>query len=122
MNITSNFKSASFQRQAIIRKNLSEIYAHENAHKAAGGSLTGPIVIDWQNGIPIGGHVSIKLPSLNPKNPKRTIDNANTVIDSAMAPSDPSNQDYKVAAKAKSIKAQAEAIQKKNNRGINYYA
>ena len=119
INIT-NIKAVNNQKQALIRKNLSEIYTHEKAHKAAGGSLTGPIVIDWKNGIPVGGHVSIRLPKVNPKNPKKTIDEANTVIDSAMAPSDPSAQDYKVAAQAKAVKLQAEKIQ--NKKGLDYYA
>ena len=38
----------------------------------------------------------------------------NTVIKSAMAPFDPSEQDYKVASKAKSVKMQAQAIKDKN--------
>lgn len=99
------------QKQALIRKNYSEIYAHELAHKNAGGSLAGPIVIEKNSdGIPIGGHVSIRMPSLNKKNPKETIGQAETVIKSAMAPSDPSSQDYKVAAQARRIKAQAQRI------------
>ena len=109
------------QKQALIRKNYAEIYAHELAHKNAGRSLTGPIVIEKNaEGIPIGGHVSIKMPALNPKNPQRTIDNANTVINSAMAPSDPSPQDYRVASQAKSIKSEAERLQSKKR--IDYYA
>ena len=59
------------QKQALIRQNYAEIYAHELAHKNAGGALAGPIVIEKNaQGIPIGGHVSIKMPSLNPKNPQ----------------------------------------------------
>ena len=119
MNITS----IKNQQQNLVRQRLSEIYTHERAHTAAGGSLTGPIVIDWKNGIPVGGHVSIKLPSLNPKNPKKTINEANTVINSAMAPADPSSQDYKVAGQAKSVKAQAERLEaKQKNKGLDYYA
>lgn len=103
------------QRDALINKNYKEIYAHEAAHKAAGGSLAGSIVIEKNaEGIPVAGHVDIKMPSLNPKKPQKTIDDANTVIRSAMAPSDPSNQDYKVASKAESLKMQAQAIKNKN--------
>ncbi len=106
-------------KQALIRKNYSEIYAHEAAHKRVAGSLAGPIVIEKNSeGIPVGGHVSIKMPSLNRVNPQETIDNADVVIKSALAPSDPSAQDYKVAAQAKSIKAQAENIKKR----LDYYA
>ena len=119
MNIT-NIRN---QQQGLIKKRLSEIYTHERAHKAKGGALTGPIVIDWKDGIPIGGHVSIKIRSFRPKNPKKTIQEANTVINSAMAPSDPSSQDYKVAGQAKAVKAQAKRIQaKRQNKGLDYYA
>lgn len=108
-------------RNQLIQKNYREIYAHEAAHKRAGGTLAGSIVIEKNSaGIPIGGHVSIKMPSLNKKNPKHTIEQANTVIKSALAPSDPSGQDYKVAAQARSIKAQAERLQ--NKKGLDYYA
>ena len=120
MGIT-NIQALKNQQQAIIRKNLSEIYTHERAHKSAGGSLTGPIVIDWKNGIPVGGHVSIKMPTLNPKNPQKTINNAETVINSAMAPADPSAQDYKVASQATSVKQQAINLQNKQKR-LDYYA
>ncbi|MBS5802108.1 MAG: hypothetical protein KIC80_03705 [Brachyspira sp.] len=103
------------QKQDLINKNYNEIYAHEAAHKAAGGALAGAIVIEKNaDGIPVGGHVAIKMPSLNPANPKKTIDDANTVIRSAMAPSDPSAQDYRVASQARSIKAQAQGMLNKN--------
>ncbi len=120
MGIT-NITAFKNQQQNLINKSLSKIYTHERAHKAAGGALTGPIVIDWKNGLPTGGHVSIKMPVINPKNPQKTIDNAETVINSAMAPADPSAQDYKVAAQAKSVKNQAINLQNKQKR-IDYYA
>ena len=103
------------QKDALIKKNYNEIFAHESAHKAAGGSLAGSIVIEKNSeGIPVGGHVAIKMPTLNPNNPQKTIDDANTVIKSAMAPSDPSDQDYKVASQARGIKMQAQAMKDKN--------
>ena len=103
------------QRDALIKKNYDEIYAHELAHKRAGGELAGEIVIERNaDGIPFAGHVDIKMPSLNPNNPQKTINDANTVIRSAMAPSDPSDQDYKVASQAQSIKMQAQAVKSKN--------
>lgn len=106
-----NISAVKNQRQALIKRNFDEIYKHEMAHKRAAGALAGAIVIERNaHGIPIGGHVSIKMPTLNPKNPKKTIDNANTVIEAAMAPSDPSAQDYKVAAQAQQIKAQAKKL------------
>lgn len=102
------------QRQALIDKNYNEIYSHELAHKRAGGSFAGDIVIERNaEGIPVGGHVPIQMPTLDKNNPQRTIDHANVVIRSAMAPSDPSAQDYKVANRAEQIKRQA--IEFKNN-------
>jgi hypothetical protein len=102
------------QRQALINKNYNEIYNHELAHQRAGGSFAGGIVIERNaEGIPVGGHVAIQMPTLDKNNPQKTIDHANTVITSAMAPSDPSGQDYKVADQARAIKQQA--ITFKNN-------
>lgn len=120
INLFYNFtnpieKQKEQQRQALINKNYSEIYAHEAAHKAAGGSLAGAIVIEKNSdGIPVAGHVDIKMPALDKNNPDKTIKDANTVISSAMAPSDPSDQDYKVAAQASSIKMQAQAVKNEN--------
>ena len=109
------------QKNAMIKKNYDEIYSHELAHKLAGGHLAGAIVIEKNSqGIPFAGHVDIKMPKLNPQNPKQTINDANTVINAAMAPADPSGQDYKVAAQALQIKNQAQNLQK-NNR-LNYFA
>lgn len=103
------------QKDALIKKNYDEIYSHELAHKSAGGALAGSIVIERNaDGIPFAGHVDIKMPSLNPNNPQKTINDANTVIRSAMAPFNPSDQDYRVAAQAQSIKMQAQAIKDKN--------
>ena len=109
------------QKQALIKKNYAEIYAHEAAHKRAGGSLAGPIVIEKNSeGIPVSGHVSIKMPKLNKENPDETINQADIVIKSAMAPSDPSGQDYKVASQAKSVKSEAKQL--KNKKRLDYYA
>ena len=103
------------QKDALIKKNYDEIYAHELAHKSAGGALAGSIVIERNaDGIPFAGHVDIKMPSLNPNNPQKTINDANTVIRSAMAPFDPSDQDYRVAAQAQNIKMQAQAVKSQN--------
>ncbi len=113
---SNNYVQAQNQaRQDMISKRYNEIYAHELAHKSAGGSLAGGIVIERDaNGIPIGGHVPIKMPSLNKNNPDKTIRDADTVIRSAMAPSDPSDQDFRVASQARMIKAQAEDYKRQN--------
>ena len=104
----------------------NEIYAHELAHKRAAGSLGGSIVIEKDgNGIPVGGHVSIQMPKLDPTNPEKTIQHADTVIRAAMAPSDPSSQDYKVASEARSIKSKAQSLKSDNPKigsKLNYIA
>lgn len=81
------------------------------AHKIAGGSFAGSISVQKDsNGIPVSGHVPIQMPILDKKNPKKTIDHAKQVIKAALAPSDPSSQDYKVASEAEAIKAKAEKL------------
>ncbi len=112
----SNYVQSQNQaRQDMISRRYNEIYAHELAHQRAGGGLAGGIVIERDaNGIPIGGHVPIKMPALDRKNPDKTIQDANTVIRSAMAPSDPSDQDFRVAGQARAIKAEAENYKRKN--------
>ncbi len=108
-------------RQALIDKNYHDIFVHESAHKAAGGPLAGAIVIETnEDGIPVGGHVAIMMPVLNPENPQKTIDDANTVVRAAMAPADPSGQDFRVAAQARNIRAEAEGIKQKKK--LNYLA
>ena len=77
-------------KQEIINRNYNHIYAHEMAHKSAGGVFAGAISIERNaDGIPVSGHVPIQMPVLNKKNPQQTIDHANTVIRAALAPSDP---------------------------------
>lgn len=107
----------TLSKQDVITRNYNHIYAHEMAHKNAGGVFAGAISIERNSeGIPISGHVPIQMPTLDKKNPQKTIDHANTVISAALAPSDPSAQDYKVANQASQIKMQAQAL-KNNNQG-----
>lgn len=112
----NNLKQVQGQaRQDMINQRYNEIYSHELAHQRAGGHLAGGIIIEKDaNGIPIGGHVPIKMPTFQKSNPDKTIQDANTVIRSAMAPADPSDQDFKVANQARMIKSQAEDYKRKN--------
>ncbi len=106
------------QKQTFIKQRYNEIYAHEQSHKNAAGSLGGSIVIEKNaQGIPVGGHVDIKMPSLDKNHPEKTIEHADRVIKSAMAPDSPSSQDYKVAAEAKSIKSEAQSEKANNKEG-----
>ena len=120
-SLYSNLKqNNNEQKQNLINRNYNEIYSHEQAHKSAGGALAGSIVIERHaEGIPVGGHVDIKMPTLNPDNPQQTIDEANIVIRSAMAPGNPSPQDFKVAAKAREVKAKAQLMLTTRGRNLN---
>ena len=111
------------QKKNFINQRHDEIYAHEKAHKNAAGSLGGFIVIEKNGqGIPTGGHVDIQMPVLDKKDPDKTIKHADIVIKAAMAPGDPSEQDYKVAAEAKSIKNKAKNYQKLSGQKLNILA
>ena len=102
---------AGLSKQELINKNYNHIYAHEMAHKMAGGTFAGNISIERNaEGIPVSGHVPIKMPVLDKTNPQKTIDHANIVIRAALAPGDPSAQDYRVANQAEQIKMQAVAF------------
>ena len=59
------------------------------------------------------------MPKLNQENPQQTIDEADIVIKSALAPSDPSSQDLKVASQAKGLKQKAQKIKAGK---LDYYA
>ena len=110
-------------KQDLIRKNYNKIYAHEMAHKAAGGSFAGAISIETNSqGIPVSGHVPIQMPVLDKTNPQKTIDHANIVIKAALAPSDPSDQDYKVANQARQIKFQAQNYKSQSGSKLNVIA
>lgn len=107
--------------QQMKRERYNEVYNHELAHKNAGGTYAGAIVIDKDaNGVATGGHVDIQMPVMNKANPQSTINHANVVFGAAMAPHAPSDQDYKVAGKAMEIRFQAEqALQQKEQQKMN---
>lgn len=106
--------NGGLSKQELITRNYNHIYNHELAHKNAGGQYAGEISIEKNSdGIPVSGHVPIQMPKLDKNNPQKTIDHANTVIKAALAPADPSAQDYKVANSAEQIKMKAQAVKDK---------
>jgi len=89
----------------------SEVKAHESAHQAAGGGMTGAASYSYQQGpdgkmYAIGGEVSISSPSGS--TPQETIKNAKQIIASAMAAGDPSPQDFAVASSARVMEIKAQ--------------
>lgn len=93
-----------------------EVRAHEAAHQAAGGALAGAASFGYTRGpdnrmYAVEGEVPIRMQKGN--TPEETIANAMQVIAAAMAPADPSPQDYKVAANAMQMQNDARAEQAK---------
>ncbi|EGO9810499.1 putative metalloprotease CJM1_0395 family protein [Campylobacter coli] len=94
------------------------VKAHEAAHQAAGGGLAGAASFSYTRGpdnqmYATAGEVPIRMQK--GRTPEETIANARQVVAAAMAPADPSPQDYKVAANALKMefKARAEATKLK---------
>jgi len=89
----------------------TEVRAHEAAHQAAGGGLTGGASYTYQKGpdgrmYAIGGEVSIA--TKGGSTPQEAIANARQVQAAAMAPANPSGQDYAVATSAKVMEMKAQ--------------
>ena len=89
----------------------SEVRAHEAAHQAAGGGMTGAASYTYQQGpdgkmYAIGGEVSISMKSGS--TPQETIANARPMAAAAMAAGNPSPQDYAVASTARVMEMKAQ--------------
>lgn len=89
----------------------TEVRAHEAAHQAAGGGLTGGANFTYQRGpdgrmYAIGGEVSISFKEGS--TPQETVQIARQVQAAAMAPADPSPQDHAVAASARVMEMKAQ--------------
>ena len=83
-----------------------EVRAHERAHRAAGGGLTGPATYTYVTGpdgkqYAVAGEVSIDVGMAS--SATATAAKMEQVIRAALAPADPSAQDLAVAAKARQI-------------------
>jgi hypothetical protein len=99
------------QQVAELQARDVEVRAHEAAHQAAGGGLSGGASFTYQQGpdgksYAIGGEVPISMPGGS--TPEEKIANAQQVIAAALAPADPSAQDMSVAASARSMMMDAQ--------------
>lgn len=110
--LSSPASSLAEQRQlAGLRRRDQQVRAHEAAHSAAGGSLTGAVSYTFQKGpdgqsYAVGGEVSIDTSAVD-GDPQATIAKAQQVIRAALAPADPSGQDRAVAAQAAQLAVRA---------------
>ena len=89
----------------------TEVKAHEAAHKAVGGALAGSASFSYQKGpddkmYAIGGEVPISFKEGS--TPQESKANARQIAAAAMAPANPSPQDYAVASNARMMEIKAD--------------
>lgn len=104
------------QEQRIIEQLSArdrEVRQHELAHQSAGAGLTGAASFSYERGpdgtlYAVGGEVSIDTSAVS-GDPRATLEKAEAIIRAAMAPAEPSSQDYRVAASAQAMAAEARA-------------
>lgn len=100
-----------------LKETDRQVRAHEQAHMAAGGNLVqGGASYTYQKGpdgrmYAVGGEVSIDTSPGS--TPEETLAKARQIRAAALAPSDPSPQDRRVAAGAARLEASARAEQAK---------
>ncbi len=112
-------KSSAFElseeEQKVVRE-LKEtdrkVRAHEQAHLSAGGAYAGPVSYETVTGpdnreYAVAGEVAIDASPV-PNNPKATIRKMDIVIRAALAPAQPSPQDFAVARAAQQARIQAQ--------------
>lgn len=94
--------------KAVERK----VVAHEQAHRAAGGRYAGSVGYSYTQGpdgkrYVTGGEVPIDVSP--ERTPEETVRKMRQVAAAALAPAEPSGQDYAVAARASAAEARARA-------------
>lgn len=99
------------QQVEYLKKRDQEVRAHEMAHVSVGGSLVKRgAMYEYESGpdgkrYAVGGDVILDVSE--GRTPEETIRKAERVRAAAMAPADPSPQDYKVASQADKMAAEA---------------
>lgn len=108
-----------------LRLTEQKVKAHEMAHKAVGGQYAGAVQYSYTVGPDgrlyiTGGEVSIDLSEES--NPEETIRKMQIVRAAALAPADPSPQDYRVASQAtiKEMKAGLELHMQKQEESQSF--
>jgi SprA-related family len=93
-----------------LKAREQKVIAHEMAHKTAGGQYAGAVRYQYTTGPDqqsyiVGGEVSIDTSEA--KTPEETVQKMEQVKRAALAPADPSPQDYSVASAAEQIEQKA---------------
>jgi len=91
------------KKVAELKERDREVRIHEQAHAAVGGQYAGAPSFEYETGpdnqrYAVGGEVSIDVS--HEKTPEETIRKMQQVKAAALAPAEPSSQDYKVASDA----------------------
>ena len=116
---TKELTAEEKQQVTELKQRDAEVKAHEAAHlSAAGGLARGGASYEYQKGpdgrnYAVGGEVSIDSSPVT-GDPNATIAKAQQIRSASLAPSNPSSQDYKVAAKAALMEAEARQELSKN--------
>lgn len=117
------FTEAELELISDLKLRDSEVQKHERAHEAVGGQYTGSPSYSYKTGpdgvkYAVSGEVSIDTSRI-PNNPEATLQKAQQIKAAALAPSQPSAQDRRVAAKAEQMAAQArsEIVQENSGHG-----
>ena len=102
---------AEKQQVAKLQATDTEVRAHEAAHQAGGGGLAGGASFSYTRGpdnkmYAVAGEVPISMEEGS--SPQETIANARKVQAAAMAPANPSPQDYSVASSARVMEMKAQ--------------
>jgi hypothetical protein len=133
-NDTKNSQQLSPEEKQLVSQlqaRDTEVRAHEMAHlAAAGGIATGGASYSYQRGpdgkmYAVGGEVPIAVSK--GKTPEETVQKMRQVAAAAMAPADPSPQDYSVAANARAEEMKAlqemrkEQMEMLKNEGMKTY-
>jgi len=95
-----------------LKETDAKVRAHEQAHKSVAGGYAGAIQYETVTGpdgqqYAVAGEVPIDTSPI-PDNPQATIQKMDIVIRAALAPADPSPQDFAVARAAQQARAQAQ--------------
>lgn len=99
------------QQIAELSRRDREVRAHEQAHSAVGGNYAGGPTYTFKRGpdgrsYAVGGEVSIDVSAIA-NDPAATLRKMEQVQRAALAPAEPSGQDFRVAAQAQVLAAQA---------------
>ena len=107
----NSLDASELQMVEKLQSRDTEVKAHEAAHKAVGGALAGSASFTYEKGpddkmYAIGGEVPISFKEGS--TPQESKANARQIAAAAMAPANPSPQDYAVASNARMMEMKAD--------------